>query len=1080
MTKSFYRILAAGLGVLAIAACDARRVTSNSSEDQLVPFIDVSVPGDTSRQFDIGQPLTVNVKASDNLSLLRVEVAVVAGTRLLQLDTVQFGSATPSYTNSFQVSLTGVAAGTRIGIYGIALDGAGNVNRDSMFITTADTSAPIVTLTSPAIDQVFKTDSTIKVGLHVEDNAGITRIGYDILRSSDSTVFISNSVTYAVPPTTKDTVLRFVVPGNMPPGEYFIRGFGVDASGNRGESDLLHIGVRDIIPPTIQFIAPVPDQKFGLQDSILVTVHIQDASGLQRLTLVGISTRGDPAFGIVDTIVRYDSTFAPINVAGAARSFPPGTTDVTVSRWLKPKNPNDTITEPVLIVATVTDISNNTTVAIQRVQLVSGPRITIVRPGVGSVTAAGKIVIIEMAASDKDGVLQVGFNVTSPTFNFQKIKNIAGLPTDVTVIDTLFVPATVTPGTQLLITPVGFDRFGQPGSGSPVIVTVTQVILDTTGPLVYQSFGAKFETDDSIKVRAIDPDGIASIGYQLKDSVGVTRDSGFRTLSGQSSDETVGFQLNVPVELQGGRVRLIAFARDTRANLGYSIPTGTTIAVGTIGAARTDTIDVVFGRTFSLPNGGIGADIAVDTVRKTTFISNVTFDRLEVFENATQKFAARKIAVGADPWGMFIDGDTLLVANSAGTNISRVLISGGAATAAELLSRRIKTPLSVVYDVTIKIASTGGGFNYLVEPYQFSDRPAFVGQMRRRDTVSVSRGAGSNGDIYYSTKPTTNAPLGTIRRYDPYAQESQQIWQYGNKNKTNKGNVAIFNADSVYVSVSTDRLSFDSLYICDHPYGNPSAQNCVGGTDVREIIYGPGPNLRATGSDAVGIAELDVLSLGLTDTTFVATGGDRRWIAFGEGNTGEDNAGRVMMAKDSTVVDNVSGSRVNFFSPSTYVRDLTNNASDQIFGVALNKNSGLVAVHGIESFFSDVPNPYLLRLQGKVNTFSTGAGIAFHPDNVSDDGVSFAAPDGSQANIAFVASANGTIEIMDTFHYTSRGTLPVSASLYGPIRAVKSYATDNPVGMLPTDPNFVVVKLYGLTVQGLIVIDVRNRDIRPL
>jgi hypothetical protein len=223
----------------------------------------------------------------------------------------------------------------------------------------------------------------------------------------------------------------------------------------------------------------------------------------------------------------------------------------------------------------------------------------------------------------------------------------------------------------------------------------------------------------------------------------------------------------------------------------------------------------------------------------------------------------------------------------------------------------------------------------------------------------------------------------------------------------------------------------------------------------------------------IGVSEFDVSTLTLTDTTLVATGGDRRWIAFGEGNSG-NRSGRVMMAKDSLVADVISGSFVNFFSPSTFVRDLTNNASDRIFGLALNKVSDNVGIHGVETFFADVPNPYLLRLQGKVNTFQTGTGIAFHPDNGD------IVPDGDPKNTAFIASANGRIEIVDTYHYTNRGSLPVSANLYGPIRAVRSYATDNPVGMSPTDPNFVVVKLYGLTVEGLIVIDVRNRDIRPL
>ena len=1066
--QSFYRIAAASLAVFAVAACDSRRLTSNSSGDQQSPVIDVAVTGDPNRTVDIGSPLLINVTASDNLSLLRVEVAVIANNVRIALDTVQFSTQTPTYQKTISVTLNGVSAGSRVDIIGVALDGAGNTGRDSTSITVSDNSPPVVTFIPPIPTALtFKTGNVLRVGVRATDGAGVANIGYEVLRfRTDSVIFFRDSAILTPPPTSKDTIFAFTVPASMPPGEYGVRAFASDASGNRGESSFLAISVRDTIKPSITFIAPLPDQKFGLQDSILVTVRLQDAVGLKRLTLVGISTRGDSAFGIVDTIVRFDSTFAPINVAGDARSFPEGTTDVTISRFLKPKNLADTITEPVLIVATVTDVSNNVTRAIQRIQLVSGPRVTILRPGVGSVTAAGKIVIVQLRVADKDGVIQVGYNV--PELGIQRLRNVPGNPVDTIITDTLFVPASTPAGTKLTISPVAFDRFGQPGSGTPVQVTVTATIADTNGPLVFQEFGPGFETDDSLTVRAIDPDGIASIGYQIKDSAGVTRDSGFRTLSGQSSDETVLFRVNVPVELQGGRIRLISFARDTRGNLGYSVAAGDTAQRSTAAAARIDTINIVFGRTFSLPNGGLGADIAVDTVRRNTYVSNLTFDRLEVFENGTQAFNARKVAVGADPWGMFVDGDTLLVANSAGTNISRVLLSGGAAGASELISRRIKTPLSPIFEIVSTIDQSGRR-RFQIKTFLFSDRPQFIAQMRR---------SGAKGDIYYSTRPTLAAPQGTIRRFDPSANESQQVYQYGTKNEGSKGSIVVFNADSVRIVLSSDSTQSDQLFICDHPYGNPSVSNCQGGTNVNTIIYGDAgapltPFLRQTGSDVVGIAELDVASLTLTDTTFVATGGDRRWIAFGEGNTGS-KAGRVMLAKDSLVFDQAVNDFVNFFSPSTFVKDLTNNASDRIFGLALNKNSTTVAVHGVESFFADIENPYLLRLQGKVNTFQQGTGIAFHPDNDNT------APDGDPRNTAFVASANGRIEIVDTYHYTGRGSLPVSASLYGPIRAVRSFATDNPVGLPSTDPNFVVVKLYGLTVDGLIVIDVRNRDIRPL
>jgi hypothetical protein len=243
----------------------------------------------------------------------------------------------------------------------------------------------------------------------------------------------------------------------------------------------------------------------------------------------------------------------------------------------------------------------------------------------------------------------------------------------------------------------------------------------------------------------------------------------------------------------------------------------------------------------------------------------------------------------------------------------------------------------------------------------------------------------------------------------------------------------------------------DLLGVCDHTMNqNPATTTkCVIAIDPIKIV----DSLRTYyGADAVAVSNLDVPSLGLSDTTFVAAGGDRQWIAFGEAHT--DSAGRVMMVQDPG----------SFLSPAINVRDLVNNASERVFGLAINKNSSSTAVHGQESYFFDVQMPFHLRLQGKFNTFDQGAGIAFHPDNVGD-----LTPESER--VAFVASANGTIEILDTYHYTGRGTLPVRANLYGPIRVTRAWPGDDPT---------VVLKLFGLTSEGFVVIDIRASDIQPL
>ena len=60
-----------------------------------------------------------------------------------------------------------------------------------------------------------------------------------------------------------------------------------------------------------------------------------------------------------------------------------------------------------------------------------------------------------------------------------------------------------------------------------------------------------------------------------------------------------------------------------------------------------------------------------------------------------------------------------------------------------------------------------------------------------------------------------------------------------------------------------------------------------------------------------------------------------------------------------------------------------------------------------------------------------------------------------------MASANGTIEIVDTYHYINRGSLPVRASLYGPIRVTLPM----PVFM-PEHKFFVTPMEMGLRIAG--------------
>ena len=205
------------------------------------------------------------------------------------------------------------------------------------------------------------------------------------------------------------------------------------------------------------------------------------------------------------------------------------------------------------------------------------------------------------------------------------------------------------------------------------------------------------------------------------------------------------------------------------------------------------------------------------------------------------------------------------------------------------------------------------------------------------------------------------------------------------------------------------------------------------------------------GSDVTFVQGVDVASAGTTDTTYVSISGDRRWIAFGEGNTA--GAGTIFMAGN------------NFFSPPITQTDLTNNAAERVNGIALDSTGVTMAAHGDESFFAAVDVPFHLRLQGKYKSFGNGgAGIVFHP---RAKGIT--SPD--QFRTAFVASSAQAVEIVDIFHYINRGRLDLKSNLYGPLRATLP---------LPGDSPDIILKLFGVTPDGLVVIDLRAEDIKPL
>jgi hypothetical protein len=667
----------------------------------------------------------------------------------------------------------------------------------------------------------------------------------------------------------------------------------------------------------------------------------------------------------------------------------------------------------------------------------SVPRVRLTNPDAAVIPGGTYNFVVQ--ADDTLGIAKVGYRVTGlPGVNrADSILRSVPLPRNDSVTFSVQVPSSTTVGASFTVEPFAENRDGLRANGASFTVRVIAAGPDVQAPLVFQTVPPRLETNDLIDLSARDPDGLVRIlGYIAKDSAGRTVFSAADTIAQPAQQVARRKAFTAPIALRGRGLFIIGYAVDASGKTGYAVPTGATIPISADSLAKRDAVVYAFGQTMGLPTGSLGADIAVDTTRNTVYVSNINKNQLEVFGYSAVLAPRPSVAVGSQPWGMIIDnsGSILLVANSGGTNISQVDLGSRVETG------RVKTTNEYLFDIQYSKDDASGGFKYkVVGPIDYSDRPQYVAQA-------------ASGALYYSTRPTSEARPGTLRRLDNFLDaraEPRQIWQYGSESR---GHYVVLNADAVDVVEGQQGIP-DEIIICDHPQGQqPSSGGCAQDKFVPNAIA----QLQASGSNAVAVKDLDVASLALPDTNFVAVGGDRRRVAFGEANTG-NRAGRVLLVFDSS--GTAAGSED--YSAPIEVKDLTNNASDRVFGLAINGNSQSVAVHGVETFFADSA----LRLQGKFATFNTGAGIAFHPRNMDENTAD------QLARVVFVASGDKSIQIVDSYSYRLRGRIPLRTNLYGPLRAVLPTPAER-----ASDPS-LAVKLFGLTPEGLVVIDVRQRDI---
>jgi hypothetical protein len=809
----------------------------------------------------------------------------------------------------------------------------------------------------------------------------------------------------------------------------------------------------DVTAPTVTIDEPAAGSYLNIGDSVLVAVRIRDNQNVHDVDISGVSMRGSADLGNLTIVPRFN----PVSAPASGTTFRTGVTDTVIRRYLKPPVPVDTTQDSVVFIAIGRDAAGLADTARLRINLVAGPRVVFLTPTLGDSVQRGILMNITMRVTSDQGVSRVTLRTrsstaspcprTAPTWPLPIADSVTvnyNGERQIDFVHTVLVPANAPNRGCIIMVPDAVDVNRLPGSSIPHYAFVRA--SPPPPPLVTQELAPRVEVIDTVLITA-SGDGIRSAGFIVRDTVGteLRRDSVVYAAPYQSP-QRLPISLNLPPITQGQRVAVTSFAYDQNGRVGYSVPLTVSTPQTDPARAYVDSVLVVHGRTYKLPRQGIAGDVAVDVARGHVFVSNTKFNRLEVWRGDLTQFDALGVAVGSEPWGMAIGNDpnVLLVANSGGTNISRVDINQvDPRMIKEVLAQRILTRNTYLFIVHEEIdGNTGKVRLSLTGPFSYSDRPQYVQQS-------------AGGRIYYSTKPTQTAPAGTIRWLDPTlaVPDPRQIWQYGTGTGS-ANNYVVFNVDSARViQLPASDTRPDTLVLWDHPYGTASLTALEGrGPTTNQSAAALGVN-----SDVEVVAGLDIGSLALTDTTFVATSGNRVWVAFGEGNTG-GAAGRVMLVKDSV------GPMPGVFSPGVTVKDLIDNAAEPVFGLGLDMLGKTLIVHGAQSYFAAIEDPFHLRLQGKYDSFDVGAGVAFHPNA---DGTLSPEPE----RVAFVASSNGTIEVVDAAYYVSRGKINIKGMLYGALRASLPF---------PTDPPNVVLKLFGLTPEGLVVIDLTAQDIKPV
>ncbi|MBW3572735.1 MAG: hypothetical protein KY467_16695 [Gemmatimonadetes bacterium] len=794
----------------------------------------------------------------------------------------------------------------------------------------------------------------------------------------------------------------------------------------------------DSTRPTVTIVLPdTATDNVAVGDSVFVRARVTDNVGVQSVTLEGYAIRGNPTLGTARRVDRFGTKTVELRAGGRL------VRDTVIDRFLIATS--DTVPEGgVFVVVTARDTAGLASADTVQVTL-GGPRISVQTTEASYF--AGTQMQVRIAASDTRDLLS---SVTVNLSGGVQLNQVIQFPSARASFDTtLVIPIPLAARGQVRVSATTTSGANLVGVATPVTVVLKEPEVDRVAPkaTIQLSIPGRVEQQDSfaVQVTGVDENRVDSVGVTV---LAIRRDlptpDTLRAFVGRGAVANGTFRFAVadlgldPYQTYDIDFEVTGWARDVQGNCGAATRENTpqelpctVTAAGyrlSTGAGRLLKMFVARGVTIDRPGTG-GTDVIADLVADSSrvYLSNYTRNRVEVLPLGSLSYGT-PVAVGSQPWGLALGRfrDSLYVANSGGTNISVIPLSGPTLREAE--ARRIFTPnerlFGVIYDIESGEASS-------VSLHDYSDRPQFLAQA-------------SNGLLVYSTRPTAAARDGTVRIYDQRKLRSEIFIGYVDRHTS--GRAVVVNADSAFYRPP------GQILVCPRRrLGDAVDPGCIAGrpqpvADSLAKLRALPPNAAGGRYDTRVDIGADVLEVGFADTTFVAASTDRRYVAVGEGVRENARIPLFEAVGDSLVMRGD-------------VRDLISNAAERVIGLGINRDGSLGVARGTQAYFFD----RTLRLQGVMESGSPTGGVAMHPENANY-------PSGP-LRLSFVSGIeNGRpyIDVLNTFNF---------------FRVKRIFIRDPVVGALavapraPGDPAAVNLRLYALTTTGVLSLPVTNADL---